>query len=128
MKKFCPSKLRTLFLDDQSDEVQDESQRKIMFIKYEGSDSEDDTGHEEFLDSIRLVAVVRCILGQPKDTVNWRRTTIFHTWINIGDKNCKIIIDSESCINALSSSLIPKIGLKTVPHPSPYKVTWVNAV
>ena len=26
----------------------------------------------------------------------------------------------------LSSSLISKIGLKTVPHPNPYKVTWIN--
>ena len=41
-------------------------------------------------------------------------------------KNCKIIVDSESCINAVSSSLISKIGLKTVSHPNPYKVTWIN--
>jgi len=59
--------------------------------------------------------------------VDWRRTMIFHMGIKIGNKNCKIIVDSGSCINAVSSSLISKIGLKTVPHPSPYKVAWVNA-
>jgi len=66
-------------------------------------------------------------LAQPKYTVDWRRTMIFHTWIKIGDKNCKIIVDSRSCINVGSSSLILKIGLKMVPYPSPYKVVWVNA-
>jgi len=30
-------------------------------------------------------------------------------------------------MNAVSSSLISKIELKTVPHLSPYKVTWINA-
>jgi len=83
----------------------------------EGSNSEDYTRHEEFINSIKCVAVVRCTLAQPKDTVVWRRTTIFHTWIKIGDKNCKIIVDSGSCINAMSSCLISKIGLKTIPQP-----------
>ena len=97
-----------------------------MLIGNEGSDFDDDTGHEEFLNSIRRV-IVRCTLAQPEDTNDWRRTTIFHTWTKIGDKNCKIIVDSESCVNVVSSSLVSKIGLKMVPHPSPYKVAWVNA-
>jgi len=79
VEKFCPSKSRTLFLDDQLDEVQDESQKEV-FIGNEGSDSEDDTRHEEFLTSIRCVAVVRYTLVQSKETDDWRRTTIFHTW------------------------------------------------
>jgi len=42
-----------------------------VFIRNEGSDSEDDTGHKEFLNSIRRVAVVRCTLAQPKDIDDW---------------------------------------------------------
>jgi len=72
-------------VDDQSDEVHDESQKEVMFIGNEGSVSEDDTKHEEFLNTIRRVAVVRCTLAQPKDTVDWRKITIFYTWIKIGD-------------------------------------------
>ena len=49
MEKFCPSKSRTLFLDDQSDEVQDESQTDIVFIGNASSDSENDMEHEEVL-------------------------------------------------------------------------------
>ena len=32
VEKFCPSKFRTLFLDDQSNEVHDESKKVIVFI------------------------------------------------------------------------------------------------
>jgi len=62
-----------------------------VFIGNEGNDSDDDTRHEEFLNSIMLVAMVRCTLAQPKDIGDWRITMIFHTYTKIGDKNCKII-------------------------------------
>lgn len=35
-------------------------------------------------------------------------------------------IDSGSCINSISSSLVAHLRLKPVPHPSPYKVSWVD--
>jgi len=43
VEKFCPSKFRAFFLDDQSDEVQDESKKEAMFIGNEGNDFDDDT-------------------------------------------------------------------------------------
>ena len=46
--------------------------------------------------------------------------------MKISDKNYKIIVDSGSCINDVSSKLVSMIGLKAVPHPYPYKVSWVN--
>jgi len=118
--------LEFFFLDDQSDEVQDESKKEAMFIGNEGNDFDDDTWHELF-NSIRRVAVVTCTLAQPKDTDDWRRIMTFHTWTKIGDNNCKIIVDSGSCINTVSFSLVSKKELKMVPHPSPCKVAWVNA-
>jgi len=36
-------------------------------------------------------------------------------------------VDSESCVNAVSSKMIEKIGLNVVPHPHPYKVSWINS-
>ena len=48
-------------------------------------------------------------------------------FIKIGDKNCKVIVDSENSINAISSKLIERLGLKVVPHPHPYKVSWINS-
>jgi len=72
------------------------------------------------------LSVVRCALTQPKGTEDWRRTVIFYTYIKCGDKGCKIIIDNGSCINAVSSGSVSRLGLKSVPHPKPYSVSWVN--
>jgi hypothetical protein len=70
--------------------------------------------------------VVRCTLTQPKETEDWRRTTIFYTYIKCGDKGYKIIIDSGSCINVVFSGSVSHLGLKFAPHPKPYSVSWVN--
>ena len=72
------------------------------------------------------LSVVRCTLTQPKGTEDWRRTTFFYIYIKYGDKRCKIIIDSGSCINAVSSDSVSCLGLKFVPQPKPYSVSWVN--
>jgi len=42
-------------------------------------------------------------------------------------KNWKVIVDSESCVNTVSSKMIEKLGLKVVPHSHPYKVSWINS-
>ena len=34
----------------------------------------------------------------------------------VGDGNCEVIVDRRS-INALSSKVIERFGLKTIPHP-----------
>jgi hypothetical protein len=70
--------------------------------------------------------VVCCALAQPKETDEWQRTAIFHTNIKCGDKSCKVIIDSGSCINAVSSSTVSRLGLNSVLHPNPYSVSWVD--
>ena len=67
--------------------------------------------------------MVRCALAEQRDTDDWRRSVIFQTYTKCGDKTCKVIIDSESCINAVSSNVVSHLGLKLTPHPNPYKVS-----
>jgi hypothetical protein len=67
---------------------------------------------------ITRLGVVRYALTQPEGTEDWRRTTIFHTYIKCRDKRCKIIINNESCIDVVS-----RLGLKLVPHPKSYNVS-----
>ena len=76
--------------------------------------------------SIQL-SVARCALSQPKEKDDWRGTTIFHIIIKISSRSCKIIVDSRSCINNVSSTVVSKLDLKVVPHPHSYKVTWINS-
>ena len=70
--------------------------------------------------------MVRCALAEQRGTDDWRRNAIFQTYTKCGDKTCKVIIDSGSCINAVSSSIVSYLGLKLTPHPNPYKVSWVD--
>ena len=77
---------------------------------------------EDATDVPRLI-VVRCALTLPKKSEDWRRSNIFHTYVKCGSTNCKVIIDSGSCINAVSSSLVTCLGVKLISHPNPYKVS-----
>ena len=51
----------------------------------------------------------------------------FFKLTKIGGKNSWVIIDSGSCVNAVASGIVTKLGLTTVLHPQPYKVSWVNS-
>jgi len=50
----------------------------------------------------------------------------FFTFTKIGERSCKVIVDSGSYINVVSSMIINKVGLQVEPHPHPYKVSWIN--
>ena len=62
----------------------------------------------------RHLNVVRYPLAKPKENDDCRRTLIFQTLTKIGSKNCRVIINSGSCVNAVASSIVTKLGLKTV--------------
>ena len=70
-----------------------------------------------------VMSVVRCTLAQSKESDDWKRNTIFQTFVKCRTTNCKVIIDNGSCINAVSSKLVSLLGLKLVSHPKPYKVS-----
>ena len=79
--------------------------------------------HDPSLESEDLLGIVRCILTQNIVQEDWHRTNILQTFVKLGDKVCKIIVDSGSCVNAISSSTVKALGLTSVPHPNPYKVS-----
>ena len=37
-----------------------------------------------------------------------------------------MIIDSGSCTNVISTLVVDKLGLKTIKHPDPYRLQWLN--
>ena len=54
------------------------------------------------------------------------RTSIFYTYVKINEQVCKLIVDSGSCVNTVSDTMIPKLRLATHPHPTPYDVSWID--
>jgi hypothetical protein len=128
----CPNK--ALFIKGQEDmDEQDTCDDKVYEPNPDDfQDINDEDDESNLLGCVRSISiqikttrlgVVRCALTEPKGTEDWRRTAIFYTYIKCGDKECKIIIDSGSCINAVSSGSVSRLGLKSVPHPKLYNVS-----
>ena len=55
-----------------------------------------------------------------------QRENIFHSRCLVIGKVCSLIIDGGSCANVASTRLMEKLGLKTTPHPKPYKLQWLS--
>jgi len=70
--------------------------------------------------------VVQRVLNAQVDISNEQRENIFHTQCQIRDKVWGMIIDNESCTNVVSTILVEKLGLTTIPHPKPYSLRWLN--
>jgi hypothetical protein len=54
------------------------------------------------------------------------RNNLFRTTCNTKDIVCKVIIDSGSIDNLVSTEMVEKLELETTIHPNPYKVSWLQ--
>jgi hypothetical protein len=73
------------------------------------------------------VNVLRCILSTTVDNDEWKRKNLFHTYIQCGERTCKLVIDGGSTIHVVSKSAIARLNLKVEPHPQPFfRVAWVD--
>uniref|UniRef100_A0A2N9F7T1 RNA-directed DNA polymerase n=1 Tax=Fagus sylvatica TaxID=28930 RepID=A0A2N9F7T1_FAGSY len=84
-----------------------------------GEDSEGEVG---------LMLVTRKTLLTPKmeDDNEWLRGNIFYTTCSIKDRVCSLVIDGGSCENVISQEVVDKLGLQTIDHPHPYKLSWLK--
>ena len=55
-----------------------------------------------------------------------QRKTLFRTVCKIQRKCCQLVIDSGSTDNLVSTEVVEKLKLKTMKHPTPYKVSWLQ--
>ena len=69
---------------------------------------------------------VLLIPDSTQPTTNWHKTSILSTNILINGKPCKVLVDSGSCVNAISCGTIGMTSLQVTPHPKPYKVSWID--
>jgi len=102
---------------------------------FKGEDSQ--TDEEPTSDNVALnyihqipsthLPVVKSISSLPAEKDNWRKSATFHTFTKIKNKSCKVIVDSGNCINAISLKSLEYLGLEVVPHPYPFKVSWIDS-
>jgi hypothetical protein len=55
-----------------------------------------------------------------------QRTKLFITACKTKDRVCKVIVDSGSMDNIVSTEMVEKLELQTTDHPSPYRVSWLK--
>ncbi|XP_022891965.1 uncharacterized protein LOC111406828 [Olea europaea var. sylvestris] len=128
----CPS--RALVMEEPEGIVDEPLEDQVYEPKLEEFDDLEDS-EDTFLGCIQAspliphtprVGVVHCILTQPRDADDWCRHAIFHTYIKINNKCCKVIVDGGSYINVVSMATVSHLGLKSVPHPQQYSVSWIH--
>jgi hypothetical protein len=75
----------------------------------------------------RPLGMHKVLLTPEKEVENSaQRTRLFITACKTKDRVCKVIVDSGSTDNLVSTEMVEKIELETTDHPSPYKVSWLQ--
>jgi hypothetical protein len=72
--------------------------------------------------------MMRKVLLTPEKEVenSVQRTIIFRTSCKTKDRVCKVIVDSGSMDNVISTVMVEKLELEMNDHPSPYRVSWLQ--
>ncbi|GJT24110.1 reverse transcriptase domain-containing protein, partial [Tanacetum coccineum] len=68
-------------------------------------------------DTGELLVIQRALAANSTEDSMWLRNNIFHTRCTSHEKVCDVIIDSESCENVVSETMVKKLSLKTEKHP-----------
>jgi hypothetical protein len=81
----------------------------------------------EDAESGRSLMMQKVLLKSEKEPENpAQRNNLFQTACKTKDRVCKVIVDSGSTDNIVSTEMVEKMELKTVAHPSPYKFSWLQ--
>ncbi|WVZ97721.1 hypothetical protein U9M48_043235 [Paspalum notatum var. saurae] len=127
MIRDCPNK-RTLLIRDKgeySSATDSEETQHAMFATDHAANEE---VHVEPSDADRYESLVvqRVLSTQVAQPENNQRHTLFHTKGVVQERSIRIIIDSGSCNNLASTTLVEKLSLPTRKHPNPYHIQWLN--
>jgi hypothetical protein len=72
--------------------------------------------------------VMQKVLLTPEKEVesSVQRTRLFRTTCKTKGWECKVIVDSGSNDNIVSTEMVERLELETTDHPNPYKVLWLQ--
>jgi hypothetical protein len=75
----------------------------------------------------RSLMMKKVLLKQEPETEKpVQRNNLFRTTCKTKDRVCKVIIDSGSTDNLVSTEMVEKLELEMTAHPTPYKVSWLQ--
>ena len=69
----------------------------------------------------------KVLLKPEKEAIKFsQRKYLLRTACKVQGKCCKVVIDSGSTDNLVSTEMVENLNLKKVKHPTPYKVSWLH--
>jgi hypothetical protein len=75
----------------------------------------------------RSLMMKKVLLTLEKEAENRaQRNSLFQTTCKKKDRVCKVIVDSSSTYNLISTEMVEKLELETIVHPSPYRFLWLQ--
>ena len=76
----------------------------------------------------KISLMMKKVLLTPKKEVenSIQRNRLFQTTCKTKDWACKVIVDSCSTNNLVSTEMVEKMELENIEHPSPYRVSWLQ--
>jgi hypothetical protein len=84
-------------------------------------------GKEEPLEVGESLMLKRVLVKEEKEISEpTQRKSLFRTVCKSKGKCCKVVIDSGSTNNLVSTEMVEKLGLKKMAHPTPYRVSWLQ--
>ena len=102
------------------------SERRVNLTHEEDTQSSHEERGVAYLEQGESLMFNRTLLKNPQVKEPPQRKTLFKTTCKVKGKVCKVIIDFDSTDNLASISMVENLGLKNMPHPNPYKVSWLN--
>jgi hypothetical protein len=72
--------------------------------------------------------MMRKVLLTPEKEVEnpVQRNSLFQSACKTKDRVCKVIVDSGSTDNLISTDMVENLELEMIEHPSPYRVSWLQ--
>lgn len=94
----------------------------------EAEEENDNNKSDHSIDDDKPCLIMRPLFTTHQDIAREDRcmSSLFQTRICHNDRLCRLIIDLDSCTNVVYEDVPQKLGQKTKPHPSSYKVALVN--
>ncbi|XP_022023983.1 uncharacterized protein LOC110924260 [Helianthus annuus] len=118
LKRECPNKQVIALVDEPQPSYDTDSENE-----------KDDRSEVIYPDKGEALVVQRLLHTAVADSSNdttWLRNTIFRTKCTSKGKICNVIIDSGSCENIVSNTMVEKLKLPLHDHPEPYQLTWLK--
>ncbi|KAF7821379.1 hypothetical protein G2W53_026834 [Senna tora] len=116
----CPNKRTMIMMENGEIETEGEGGNDSMPSLEEDSEVE----HAVTRQSLVVLRALHTQIREGSDDL--QRENIFYTRWHVKDRVCGLIIDGGSCVNVASKLMVDKLGLRTLKHPQPYRLQWLN--